>query len=127
MISGSDSIIRTSSPSEIAEQILKLIWLEWNDMVIEDADTGEEIAIVVPGFQTLPQEFFVYQNAEMKQSWDDEGACDKNANTMFHILLQPQQVTVVVDDPSLPNNRNVIGAAQGLAIDLFLGRQEFVA
>lgn len=127
MICGNDTVIRTTSPPEIAEQILNLIRFEWNDMVIENADTGEEIAFVVPGFQTLPQEFFVYRNAEMKKSWDDEGACNKNVNTMFHVLLQPQQVTVVVDDPSFPINRDVIGAARGLASDLFLGRQEFAA
>ena len=125
MIGGNDIVISTSSPSELAEQILNLIRLEWNDMVIEDADTGEEIIFIIPGFQTFPPEFFVYQNPEMKMIWDDEGACDKNANTMFHVMLHPRQVTIVVDDPLIPINYNVIGAVKGLANDLFLGRQEF--
>jgi len=127
VISGNDIIIHTTSPSEIAEQLLTLIRFEWNEMVIEDADTGKSIEFVIPGFQTIPHEFFVYENAAMKQLWDDEGACDANANTMFHILLQARQVTVVVDDPLATVNRNVIGAAQGLSRDLFLGRQEFAA
>jgi len=125
MISGNDIIIHTTSPSEIAEQILKMIRLEWNDMVIEDADTGETFEFVIPGFQKIPHEFFVYENAAIKQLWDDEGACNANANTMFHVLLQAQQVTVVVDDPSITSNRNVICAAQDFARDLFLGRREF--
>lgn len=127
MISGSDIVIPTRSPIEIAEETVRLIRREWHAMVIEDAATGAVIEWVVPGFQTLPNEFFVYKNEEMKRLWDEEGACESNANTMFHIIQQANQLTIVVDNPTVIVNSNVIGAAEQLARELALGRQEFAA
>lgn len=127
MISGSDIVVQTRSPNEIAEQLLALLRDEWADMVVEDASTGQMIERVVPCFNAVPQEFFAYKNLAMKELWDSEGACDANRDTMVHVLLQDRAVTVVVDDPSATVNQNVIGAVQDLAHDLFLGRQEFAA
>ena len=125
MIGGQDIVIQTNSPSEIAEKILELIQLEWREMIVEDADTGNEVEFSIPRFQRVPREFFAYESPAKKQLWDDRGACHENRNSMFHVLLQPQQVTVVVDDPSEAVSQNVIGAAQGLSKDLSLGRLEF--
>lgn len=125
MISGHDIVIRTTSPDEIAEKILELIQHEWREMVVEDADTGHEVEFSIPRFQRVPREFFAYESPAKKQLWDDRGACRENRNSMFHVLLQPQQITVVVDDPFEAISRNVIGAAQDLSRDLFLGRLEF--
>lgn len=127
MIGGSDQIINTSFPAEIAEHLLRIIRMEWGEMVLENAETGDDIEFLFLGFQTLPRELFVYENARMKQHWDEEGACEANANKMFHIILKDQQVTVVVDDPSVAINQNVFNAALQLSKDLSLGRQEFAA
>lgn len=125
MIGGNDINIETSSPSELAEQILKLIQLEWQKVVVEDAVSGEAISVGFPFFMSLPNEFFVYKNASMKESWDELGACAENTNTMFHILLQDRLVTIVVDDPAFAICQNVVGAAREFARDLSLGRLEF--
>ena len=89
-------------------------------MVIEDANTGDEIQFSIPGFHIIPKEFFAYENPEKKRLWDNEGACNQNRNSMFHVLLQQQQITIVVDDPSETTTRNVIQAAQALSRDLHL-------
>lgn len=125
MISGNDIIISTQSPQELAEETLKLIRFEWKQLLVENADSGDLIAFEFPYFQSLPNEFFVYENALAKQSWDEQGADSQNANTMFHVIVQDHQVTIVVDDPSSPICRNVIGASIEFARDLSLGRLEF--
>ncbi len=53
-----------------------------------------------------------------------EGACSQNVSTMFHIIVQDRQVTIVVDDPLCPVCRNVIGASIEFARDLSLLRGE---
>ena len=89
LISGNDIVIRTQSPLELAEETVKLIRFKWKQLLIENADSGDIIAFEFPFFQSLPKEFFVYENALAKKSWDDQGACSQNANTMFHVIVQP--------------------------------------
>ena len=125
MISGNDIVIRTQSPLELAEETVKLLRTAWKELLIENADSGDLVDFGIPFFQSLPNEFFVYENALAKQLWDDQGACSKNVNTMFHILLQDRQVTLVVDDPLSPVCRNLIEASKGFASDLSMGRMEF--
>ena len=124
MISGNDIVIRTQSPLELAEETVKLIRFKWKQLLIENADSGDIIAFEFPFFQSLPNEFFVYENALAKQSWDDQGACSQNANTMFHVIVQARQVTLVVDDPLCPVCRSVIEASREFARELSLWRRE---
>ena len=124
MISGDDIVIKTQSPQELAEETVKMIRFEWKQLVIEDADSGDSIAFKSIFCQSLPNEFFVYENALAKESWDEHGACSQNANTMFHIIIQDRQVTLVVDDPLSPVCRNVIRASKEFARELSLLRLE---
>lgn len=125
MIGGTDKTIKTSSPSEVAEQVLRVIQMEWHEIVVEDAETGDDIQFTGIGFEDLPQEFFVYQNPSMKRLWDEHGACAENANKMFHVIVQQHQVTIVVDDPAATLNHNVTTAVDQFSKDLSLGRREF--
>ena len=127
MISGDDIIIKTQFPQELAEETVKMIRLEWKQLLIENADSGDLIAFGSLFYQPLPNEFFVYKDALAKESWDDQGACSQNANTMFHIILQDRQVTLVVDDPLSPACRNVIGTLKEFARELSFLRLEFAA
>ena len=125
MISGHDIVIRTHSPQELAIETVKLIRFKWMKLLIENADSGDLIKFEFPFFQLFPDEFFVYENALAKQSWDEHGASSKNANTMFHIIVQDSQVTLVVDDPLNRVCRSVIEAATEFAKDLSMVRLEF--
>ena len=115
-----------NSPLELAEETVKLIRFKWKQLLIENADSGDIFAFEFPFFQSLPNEFFVYENALAKQLWDDHGACSQNANTMFYIIVQARQVTLVVDDPLCPVCRSVIEASLEFARELSLGRLELV-
>lgn len=125
MIGGKDIVVQTSGPAELAEHLLKLLRDDWPEMIVEDADTGEIIEMTIPHLNLVPREFFVYQNLEMKDLWDEEGACVSNKNTMVHVLLQDDSITIVVDDTSTKMNQNMLGAIQSLARELYLVRQEF--
>ena len=125
MISGHDIVIRTHSPQELAVETVKLICFKWKQLLIENVDSGDLIEFEFPFFQSFPHEFFVYENAIAKHSWDEQGACSQNANTMFHIIVQDRQVTLVVDDPLSPVCRSVIESSTEFASDLSMVRLEF--
>lgn len=70
-----------------------LAW--WPDAILEDANS-ELIASLREVRKELP-EFFVYRNRDAYESWTAHGANAQNASDMIHVILRPQDITLVTD------------------------------
>lgn len=121
MIGGIDIEISTEFPDEVADQIYRIIRLDWSNCIVEDSETGDRIEIFQPENQTI-REMFVYRDEESKKSWDENGAVKSDANTMIHIIPHDFGVTIVVDDQNALIIKRTIKAARAFANDLKLAR-----
>jgi len=122
MIGGVDIVIPTgASPRDAMVVSLRLIKRIWPDVVIEDADSGEKS--VIGGTELIPEgmtDVFVYQNMEMAKKWDELGAEPELIDTMIHILVRQDEVTVVVDDPNSKMSRLFLsGMKSALRMNIF--------
>ena len=100
---------------------LRLIKLIWPDVVVQDANSGDiaEIGgnVLIPEMMT---DAFVYQNEDMMKKWEELGAEPELADTMIHILVRNEEVTIVVDDPDLESSRKFIsGMKSALHMNIF--------
>ena len=122
MIGGVDIVIPTGAdPRDAMVVSLRLIKLIWPDVVVQDANSGDiaEIGgnVLIPEMMT---DAFVYQNEDMMKKWDELGAEPELADTMIHILVRDEAVTVVVDDPELESSRRFIsGMKSALRMNIF--------
>jgi hypothetical protein len=104
-IGGLDIVIPTDkiSSQNIVAVLLKLIKNLWPDAVAQDTDGGVKIPI---GDVVIDADMFIYQNMEKSMEWDELGAEPHLVDSMVHILVRTNEVTVVVD------NSDLIGSIQ---------------
>ena len=126
MIGGIDVEISTEFPNEVAEQIHRVVRLDWPDCIAEDVETGDRIETFQLEFSQPTREVFLYRDEASKQLWDKEGVTESNANTMIHVVPHDAGVTVVVDDASEVTIQRIIGSVREFASDLRLQRTELV-
>ena len=102
MISGSDIIIANPGRSvpEVLDAIVRIIQARWSGSIIQDGATGQRFA----SYSAVPfgalQELFVYRDEVSFESWRSLGADPTNSNTMLHALVNDDEITLVVDDPT---------------------------
>ncbi|MBT3201434.1 MAG: hypothetical protein HN350_16155 [Phycisphaerales bacterium] len=124
MIGGVDIVIPTGADRRNAMVVsLRLIKRIWPDAVVEDADSDSGDKTAIGGGALIPEmmtDAFVYQNSEMALKWDELGAEPELADTMIHILVRNEEVTVVVDDPELESAQKFIsGMRSALRMNIF--------
>jgi hypothetical protein len=122
MIGGCDVIIRTPLPSAVVEEVLKHIQIVWRDLIVEDAETGRIIPLGLA--MDIPQEFFVYQTSKAKAIWDEKGACSENKNSMLHLLVGLEELTLVLDDLADRSINQIVEVAMSVAREIANLRQE---
>src|SRR2546421_5789641 len=98
MIGGTDIVIPTIGDSEALDACVRMIREYWPQAVFENALTGEKYQ----HYRELPfgqlRELFVYPNAGAMAAWD-HGEESAATNSMLYLILSPDQVTVVLDEP----------------------------
>lgn len=107
MIGGTDITIPTPGGCAALDCCLRVIYSEWPSAVFEDAESEER----AERFEQVPEhwdQIFVYRDPAAARSWEALGADPSNANSMIHLLLGHDRVTVVVDDPADPTMRRLL-------------------
>jgi hypothetical protein len=100
MVGGDDVVIDTRGVETgiILEAITRHILQSWRSAIIEDADHGKRF----PSFSGVPfaqlRELMIYRDGAAFESWERLGADESNANSMFHLIADPDTMTIVVDD-----------------------------
>jgi hypothetical protein len=120
MIGGTDFTFPTRAGASALDLSIREIRREWPEAVFEDALTGERF----DDYGSMPlrdiTELFIYRDKNLAREWDIRGCEPDLANTMIHLILANDALTIVVDEPS----ENVIEwllstIRDGLAMDIF--------
>jgi hypothetical protein len=98
MIGGTDIVIPTKGDPECLDACVRMIREYWPHARFEDALTGEKY----DQYEELPfgrlRELFVYPDELAETAWD-QGDANAATNSMFYLILSPDHVTVILDDP----------------------------
>jgi hypothetical protein len=117
VIGGDDVIIKApqSGPEGVLVFATRRLQQRWGQAVIQDAETGE----LFLGSWDIPfskiKELMIYRDRAAFHRWAEEGAVEATANSMIHLIAEPSEVTIVVDDKE-----------ENVARDLIASLQEFV-
>ncbi len=119
MIGGTDVVIRAKDEPETLDACVRIIREYWPHAQFEDALTGEKYNRYHELSFGQLRELFVYPDAMAESAWDRS---DGNAatNSILYLILSPQSVTVVVDDPATEPMRSLLASIQSiLTQDIF--------
>jgi hypothetical protein len=118
MIGGTDIVIPTKGDCEALDACVRIIREYWPQATFENALTAEKHN----HYEELPfghlRELFVYPDAVAEKAWD-QGEANAATNSMLYLILSPDHVTVVLDDPNTEPMRSMLKSIQSsLAMDL---------
>jgi hypothetical protein len=109
MIGGSDIIIPAIGDTDALDACTRIVQLRWPHARFEDAVTGEKYA----RYGDIPlgrvRELFAYPDDSAEAAWD-AGRSDSPPNSMLYLILSPDSVTVVLDDPDTADMRAMLEA-----------------
>lgn len=125
MIGGTDIIIPVRDEFDALDLALRAVDRLWDDVVLEDAETGE----VFPSFWGINlfgrREILAFRDAEAARQWDEIGPDPSLDGTLVHFLLSPGELTVAVDDVPPPQIQSFVNSLRAaLRKDLFASDTE---
>ena len=119
MIGGTDIVIPAVGDSAALDAFARIVQHLWPHAKFEDAETGEKYA----WFGDIPfgrvRELFAYPNDTAETAWDADSP-DSPPNSMLYLILSPDFVTVIVDDPNTADMRAVLEAFRTFLFTDFL-------
>lgn len=99
MIGGVDVVIPAVGDAAALEACLRIVKRRWPHARFENAETGEKYA----RYEEIPlgrlRELFAYSDAQAEALWDADRD-DSPPNSMLYLILSPDFITVVLDDPN---------------------------
>lgn len=111
MIGGTDIVIPAIGDSAALDACARIVQRCWPHARFEDAETGEKYA----RYGDIPlgrvRELFAYPDESAEAAWDADSP-DSPPNSMLYLILSPNFVTVVLDDPNTADMRAMLEAFQ---------------
>lgn len=108
MIGGLECQLVAPPVDTVFDQILTVCRRRWPGGVFLDANEDRLLPLTGPdlAWHSPTDEFFVFRDRRVAETWDDLGPCEENWNQMLHFLLRKKEaavgshinVTVVVDE-----------------------------
>ena len=100
MIGGTDIVLHGRTKSHDTDLLVRGIRSEWPSAVIQRANEDEAVPIRDFHFPIIGSaELIVYRDRASHQSWASNGATANNQDTMIHLIVSDDSVTLVVDRP----------------------------
>ncbi len=119
MIGGIDVRLPTMAGESSIEVAVRAVRQRWPLATFENAFTGEHYT----HFWQIPfgeiQELFVYRDSQCAAKWDADGAVPEVYNTMVHLILDDDLLTVVVDERNAAMNELLAAIQSGLRDEIF--------
>ncbi|HEY7329946.1 MAG TPA: hypothetical protein VH592_20085 [Gemmataceae bacterium] len=107
MIGGVDVVIPAVGDGAALEACVRIVQRCWPHARFEDVETGEKYA----WYGDIPlgrvRELFAYSDAQAEAAWDADRP-DSPPNSMLYLILSPDFVTVVIDDPNTAEMRAML-------------------
>ena len=128
MISGTDLVIPVRDELDALDLALRAVVRLWDDVVLEDAETGEVFSSY-RGINLFGRhEILAFRDLEAARLWDDIGPDSSLDGTLIHFLASPGELTVAVDDVPPPQIRSFVESLRAaLRKDLFASESEVAA
>jgi hypothetical protein len=107
MIEGTDIVIPAKGDPEALDSCARLIREYWPLATFENALTADKY----DRYEDLPfgrlRELFVYPDRSAEKAWD-QGDANAATNSMIYLILSPDNVTVILDDPNTEEMRSML-------------------
>lgn len=114
MIGGIDVHLPTLAGTSSIEVAVRAIRQRWPRATFENGVTGDRY----DQFEQVPfgqiEELFVYRDCELADRWEEEGAVPELSNTMIHLILDDDLLTVVVDERNMEMEEMLTSIKSGL-------------
>jgi hypothetical protein len=113
MIGGNDIVIPAVGDSAALEACVRIVQRHWPRARFEDALTGEKY----DRYEEIPlgrvREILAYPDADAQALWDADSP-DSPPNSMLHLILSPNFITAVLDDPTTADMRSILETIRGI-------------
>ena len=118
MIGGNDIVFPAVGDSAALEACARIVAQHWPDSRFEDAITGDKYE----RFDDIPfgdvRELLAYPNADAEAAWDADSP-DSPENSMLYLIVRPEDITVVLDNPETAEMRSILDAIHDAAVRSF--------
>lgn len=111
MIGGNDIVIPAVGDPAALEACARIIQRHWPHARFEDAETGDKYS----WYGEIPlghvRELLAYPDPRAEAAWDTDSP-DSPPNSLLYLILSPEFVTAVLDDPGTAEMRSILGSIQ---------------
>ncbi len=113
MIGGNDIVFPAVGDSASLEACARIVGRRWREARFEDAITGDKYQHLgdIP-FGNV-RELLVYPDAAAEAAWDADSP-DSAENSMICLIVRPEDLTLVLDNPQTAEMRSILGAIHEL-------------
>jgi hypothetical protein len=119
MIGGTDRVIPAVGDADALEACAKIVQRHWLHARFEDAETGERYA----RYGEIPldrvRELFAYPDEGAEAAWN-AGSPDVPPNSMLYLILSPDSITAVLDDPNTAEMEAILESIREILLDRIL-------
>lgn len=119
MIGGTDIIIPATGDAAALETCARMVKQHWPTARFEDAVTGKKYS----RYGDIPldrvRELFAYRDAQSEEAWDADSP-DSPKNSMLYLILSPDFITAVVDDPGAAEMKPLLESLRAALLDRVL-------
>ena len=109
MIEGHDFVFPAIGDSAALEACARIVGRHWLDIRFEDAITGDKYERLCDIPFERVRELLAYPSAEAEAAWDADRP-DSPENSMLYLIVRPEDITVVVDNPDTVEMRSILNA-----------------
>jgi hypothetical protein len=113
MIGGNDIVFPAIGDPASLEACARIVGLHWPDIRFEDAITGDKYQRLNDIPFGRVRELLAYPNATAEAAWDAD-RLDSAENSMLYLIVRPDDLTVVVDNPDTAEMQSILNAIHDL-------------
>ena len=113
MIGGTDIVFPAVGDSAALEACARIVGRHWPHIRFEDAITGDKYQWLGEIPFGRVRELLAYLNTDAETAWDADSP-DSAENSMLYLIVRPDDITVVLDNPDTAEMRSILGAIHDL-------------
>src|SRR4029077_4494520 len=113
VIGGYDIVFPAVGDSAALEACARIIGRHWPQARFEDAITGDKYQRLGDIPFGRVRELLAYPNADAEAAWDADSP-DSAENSMLYLIVRPEDLTVVLDNPNTAEMQSLLNAIRDL-------------
>lgn len=113
MIGGKDIVFPAVGDSASLEGCARIVARHWPDVRFEDAITGDKYGRLGEIPFGKVRELLAYPNPAAEAAWDADRP-DSPENAMLYLIVRPDDITAVVDNPDTDEMQSILSSIHDL-------------